>query len=199
LEEQILDRYVIDGYGEQYQTKARVLFQELLKEVIACSWMVYILWLVDRENSPLLASFYADASFSGQSMTHHPIYSTYFLNYVDQMHYGHYITDVYYFDDFITECLLNLHENERIKPRKLIPEGWIPVYDVSKDKRPKRGFDSISARKLRVYHQDGIEFLDAWAELTKDAVLLPWADGVTRSTRLFNCGVLAIRLQIHRA
>ena len=32
-------------------------------------------YLVDPGSSPLLALFYADASFSGQSMTHHPIYS----------------------------------------------------------------------------------------------------------------------------
>ncbi len=36
-------------------------------------------YLVDTANSPLLALFYADASFSGQSMTHHPIYSTLLL------------------------------------------------------------------------------------------------------------------------
>ena len=33
-------------------------------------------YLLDTGSSPLLALFYADASFSGQSMTHHPIYST---------------------------------------------------------------------------------------------------------------------------
>jgi hypothetical protein len=32
-------------------------------------------FLVDSGSSPLLALFYADASFSGQSMSHHPIYS----------------------------------------------------------------------------------------------------------------------------
>ena len=32
-------------------------------------------YLVDTSSSPLLALFYADASFAGQSMTHHPIYS----------------------------------------------------------------------------------------------------------------------------
>ena len=39
-------------------------------------------YLLDTGSSPLLALFYADASFSGQSMTHHPIYSTllYVLN-----------------------------------------------------------------------------------------------------------------------
>ena len=31
--------------------------------------------LVDTGSSPLLALFYADASFSGQGMSHHPIYS----------------------------------------------------------------------------------------------------------------------------
>ncbi len=41
-----------------------------------------------------------------------------------------------------------------------------------------------------MYHQCWIEFLDKWAERTKDAILLPWADGVTRSTRLFIGGVL---------
>ena len=35
-------------------------------------------YLVDSGSSPVLALFYADASFSGQSMSHHPIYSTFF-------------------------------------------------------------------------------------------------------------------------
>jgi hypothetical protein len=34
----------------------------------------------DNESVPLLALFYADASFSGQSLSHHPIYSKF--NYV---------------------------------------------------------------------------------------------------------------------
>ena len=36
-------------------------------------------YLVDTSSSPLLALFYADASFAGQSMTYHPIYSMLFL------------------------------------------------------------------------------------------------------------------------
>ena len=31
--------------------------------------------LIDLESSPVLALFFSDASFSGQHMTHHPIYS----------------------------------------------------------------------------------------------------------------------------
>ena len=90
----------------------------------------------------------------------------------------------------ISVCLLNLHEDERNKPRNWVPVGWIPVYDESRDERPGQGFNSTSARKLRLYHQCWIEFLDGWAERTKDAMFLPWADGTTRSTRLFIGGVL---------
>ena len=36
-------------------------------------------YLVDSGSSPLLVLFYADASFSGQSMSHHPIYSMFVL------------------------------------------------------------------------------------------------------------------------
>ena len=36
-------------------------------------------YLVETEGSPLLALFYADASFSGASMSHHPIYHELFL------------------------------------------------------------------------------------------------------------------------
>ena len=87
-------------------------------------------------------------------------------------------------------CLLNLHEDERLKPRNWVPVGWIPVYDESRDTRPDRGFDSTSARTYRLYHACWIEFLDRWAERTKDPILIPWADGKTSLTRLFIGGVL---------
>ena len=87
-------------------------------------------------------------------------------------------------------CLLNLHEDERTRPRNWIPVGWLPVYDEKRDKRPSQGFESTAARKIRLYHQCWIEFLDGWAERTKEAVLLPWADGITRSTRLYIGGVM---------
>ena len=49
---------------------------------------------------------------------------------------------------FIAVCLLNLHEDERMKPRNWIPVGWIPCYDDSRDKRPGKGFESTAARKI---------------------------------------------------
>jgi hypothetical protein len=38
--EQVLDNYVVDGHGERYQTKDRVRFEEPLKSMSACLWMV---------------------------------------------------------------------------------------------------------------------------------------------------------------
>jgi hypothetical protein len=92
--------------------------------------------------------------------------------------------------DVMSEYLLNLHEDERLKPRNWVPVGWLPVYDESRDKRPKTGFDSTSARKVRLYHACWIEFLDQWAERTRNAILIAWADGQSRWTRLFIGGVL---------
>ena len=90
----------------------------------------------------------------------------------------------------IAVCLLNLHEDERMKPRNWKPVAWLPVYDESRDTRPRTGFDSTSARKIRLYHACWIEFLDRWAERTRDAIEIPWADGHTRWTRLFIGGVM---------
>ena len=90
----------------------------------------------------------------------------------------------------IAVCLLNLHEEERMKPKNWVPVGWLPVYDESRDSRKKTGFDSTSARKVRLYHACWIEFLDKWAERTKEAIEIPWADGQTRWTRLFIGGVM---------
>ncbi len=86
---------------------------------------------------------------------------TFVLYYSDYANYINYITYTFY---FYTVCLLNLHEDERTKPRNWIPVGWVPVYDESRDKRLGKGFNSTSARKIRLYHQCWIEFLDKWAE-----------------------------------
>ena len=38
----------------------------------------------------------------------------------------------------IAVCLLNLHEEERMKPKNGVPVGWLPVYDESRDLREKK-------------------------------------------------------------
>ena len=132
--------------------------------------------------------------FLGQSMSHHPIYSTFFLFfYFNYFNYGNYTSYTYY---WYAVSLLNLHEDERTKPRNWILVGWIPVYDESRDKRPNKGFDSTSARKIRLYHQCWIEFLDKWAERTKEAILLPWADGVNRLARIFIGGIMGDQQEV---
>jgi hypothetical protein len=117
----------------------------------------------------------------------HIQYVRFVCYYINYENYGNYIPYTIYCN---AVCLLNLNEDERTKSRNWIPVGWIPVYDESRDKRPGQGFDSTSDRKFRLYHQCWIEFLDKWAERTKDTILLPWADGVNRLTRLFIGGVL---------
>ena len=83
-----------------------------------------------------------------------------------------------------------MHEDERLKPRNWVPVGRLPVYDESRDTRPRTGFDSSAARKIPLYHAYWIEFLDKWAECTKEAVLIAWADGQSRWTRCFIGGVM---------
>jgi hypothetical protein len=63
-----------------------------------------------------------------------------------------------------------------MKPRNWKPVAWLPVYDESRDTRPRTGFDSTSARMIRLYHACWSEFLDRWAERTRDAIEIPWAD-----------------------
>ena len=88
--------------------------------------------------------------------------------------------------------LLNLHEDERCKPAAWLPVGWIPNYIDARAKglRPTRGYESMPARKMRLFHRCWIEFLDGWAERTRDAMILTWADGVQRSSRIFLGGLL---------
>ena len=83
-------------------------------------------------------------------------------------------------------CLLNLHEDERSKPSAWIPVGWLPVHNEKRaSSRPGSGFHSPSARKMRLYHQCWIEFLDKWAEKTSNPEMLLWANGESRWTQFF--------------
>ena len=143
--------------------------------------------LIDIDSSPVLALFFADASFTG-NMTHHPIY----CEDINYLLYLKYLQLCALFDLFGSVCLLNLHEDERSKPCAWIPVGWLPVYidDRAKKLRPGKGYESIAARKTRLYHRCWIEFLDGWEQRTRDAMILPWGDGVLRSTRIFFGGLL---------
>lgn len=137
--------------------------------------------LVDIDSSPVLIVFYADASFSGQNRSHHPIYSKDAICFQINNCFSYSASTV---------SLLNLHEDERSKPSAWMPVGWLPVYNEERDHRPGTGYESASARKHRLYHRCWVEFLDKWAERTKESERLPWADGASRQTRFFLGGVL---------
>ena len=69
--------------------------------------------------------------------------------------------------------------------------GFLLVYNEKRaSSRPGSGFHSSSARKMRLYHQCWIEFLDKWAEKTSNPELLPWADGQSRWSQFFLAGLL---------
>jgi len=82
--------------------------------------------------------------------------------------------------------LLNLHDEERQKPENWIVIGWLPIYDDSKAKhlRPKRGFESIAARKYRLFHDCWKEIFRNWDEKTEFTRDIVWADSERRQTKL---------------
>ena len=133
---------------------------------------------MDVDSSPVLIIFYADASFSGQNTSHHPIYC-----YCESVNFCIAIIVVMIFVLIIlimliiSVSLLNLHEDKRSKPSAWIPVGWLPVHNEERDERPSRGYDSALARKYRLYHCCWVEFLpvDGWAEQTKESEV-PLAD-----------------------
>ncbi len=120
-------------------------------------------------------------------MTHHPIYSEHYLYY---LRYCYFSISIQLLMLLLLLSSVSIESVRGRAPRNWIPVGWMPVYDDKRDKRPARGYEATSARKIRLYRQYWIEFLDGWEERTKYAILLPWADGCTRSTRQYIGGVM---------
>jgi hypothetical protein len=82
---------------------------------------------------------------------------------------------------------LNADDDERQKPENWIVICWLPIYDDSKAKRlrPKRGYESIPARKIRLFHDYWQAILRKWEKKTKDSRDIIWADSLRRKTSLF--------------
>jgi hypothetical protein len=81
--------------------------------------------------------------------------------------------------------ILNLHENERQKPEKWIPMGWMPIYDDDLTKCPGQGYESDQARKIRLFHDCFRHLPSNWDNQTKRAQNVVWGDQVRRQTRFF--------------
>ena len=89
------------------------------------------------------------------------------------------------------ECILNLHESERRKPKNWIPIAWLPIYDEEKArKRPTQGYESVSARNMRLYHDCWRNILGKWNEKTQHARKVVFAGEVCHQTRSFVGGLL---------
>ena len=101
--------------------------------------------------------------------------------------------------DVLAECVLNLHESERRKPKNWVPIAWLPIYDDAKSsKRPTQGYQSASARNMRLYHDCWRHILGRWKEKTETARKVVYAGEICHLTRSFIGGLLRDQ-QVHLA
>ena len=82
----------------------------------------------------------------------------------------------------VSESLLNIKEDIRAKPSSWYAVGWMPIIDEEKSHRPGKGYDSDSARNVRVYHECWRHFLRPFIE-NKTARVIVYGDGKARQTR----------------
>ena len=82
----------------------------------------------------------------------------------------------------VSESLLNIKEDIRAKPSSWYAVGWMPIIDEEKSHRPGQGYDSDSARNVRVYHECWRHFLRPFID-KKTASVIVYGDGKARQTR----------------
>jgi len=93
--------------------------------------------------------------------------------------------------DVLAECVLNLHESERRKPKNWVPIAWLPIYDDAKSsKRPTQGYQSASARNMRLYHDCWRHILGRWKQKTEHARKVVYAGEICHQTRSYIGGLL---------
>jgi len=89
---------------------------------------------------------------------------------------------------YVTESLLNLHEDVRRK--SWIPFAWLPIYDAERSKRPTRGYESDPARQMRLFHDCWRLVLGSWEEKTKETRYVTFANGTRHQVRSFLGGLM---------
>ena len=95
--------------------------------------------------------------------------------------------------EFAAECcqFLNLHESERRKPKKL--DSYCLAADIRRGKKlktPTQGYESVSARNMRLYHYCWRHTLGRWKEKTQHARKVVFAGNVCHQARSFLGGLL---------
>jgi hypothetical protein len=86
--------------------------------------------------------------------------------------------------------VLNLHEDERQKPKNWIPIGWMPNYDHDLTNRPGQGYESDKPRKIRLFHDCFRHLLSNRDNQNKSAQNIVWGDQVRRQMRFFLGGLM---------
>ncbi len=83
---------------------------------------------------------------------------------------------------FCSDSLLNIHEDVRSKPCSWTVIAWLPVIDEEKSTRPTQGYDSDSARNVRLFHACWNLLLKTWPEDTEITRVVSYGDNRARLT-----------------
>ena len=99
----------------------------------------------------------------------------------------------------ITGCLLNFHEGVRTQATSWVPFAWMPVYDqkLAPD-RPTQGFESHTARRLRLEHEALAHVFRDWDIRIRDAVQLYWGGSTLRLSKVYLAAVVVDHPQLDK-
>ena len=96
-------------------------------------------------------------------------------------------------------CLLNFHEGVRTQATSWIPFAWMPAYDDQlAPNRDKAGFESHTARRVRLEHEALSHVFKDWDVRTKDAMQLYWGGKHLRSSKLYLAAVVVDHPQLEK-
>jgi hypothetical protein len=96
-------------------------------------------------------------------------------------------------------CLLNFHEGVRTQATSWIPFAWMPAYDDQlAPNRDKAGFESHTARRVRLEHEALSHVFKDWDVRTKDAMQLYWGGKILRSSKLYLAAVVVDHPQLDK-
>ena len=92
-----------------------------------------------------------------------------------------------------------MHESERSKPSRWVPFAWMPVYkEELAPNRPKTGYDSHKARRVRLEHQALAYVLHDWDERTADKMKVFWEGKIERDTKVYIGAVVVDHPQLDK-
>lgn len=92
-----------------------------------------------------------------------------------------------------------MHESERAKPARWTPFAWMPNYkEELAPNRPKEGYESHKARRMRLEHQALAYVLHDWDERTAEAMTVMWEGKIERPTKLYLGAVVVDHPQLDK-